>query len=188
MRFIKPGKKSSKSDEELIAGYRSGNDPVVIEILFERFSHLVFAVSMKYLKNEEDSKDVVIAVFEKLPNDLIKYNIQNFSSWLHSVTKNHCLRFLSRKKKFTIDTEKIPDLFEEEDEGFSAVYLPYLNESIGQLNDDQKTCIELFYLQNMTYKEVSEQTRFNLNEVKSHIQNGKRNLKIILQKINNDTK
>ena len=186
MRFIQSGKESSKSDAEIISGYRFSRNPVFIGILFDRYSHLIFAVCMKYLKNEEDSKDAVIQIFEKLPTDLINYDINHFSSWLHVVTKNYCFRFLSKNKNYTIDAEKIPDHTEEDDDTFGKQFLPHLDEAILNLKDEQRICIELFYIQNLSYQEISEKTKFSMNEVKSFIQNGKRNLKIILLKKSND--
>ena len=141
---------------------------------------------MKYLKNVDDSKDAVIRIFEKLPKDLLNYTIHNFSSWLHTVTKNDCLRFLSKKKNHLFVVDNLPDKIADEEDPFVQQFLPFLETGIKQLNDDQRTCIELFYIQNMSYQEVSEKTQFTMNEVKSHIQNGKRNLKIILLKKSND--
>ncbi len=179
--LLQSGKSNSKSDEELIADYRSSEDPEIISVLFDRYSHLVFAVSMKYLKDEDDSKDVTIQIFEKLPKDLITYDIQKFSSWLHTVTKNYSLRFLSRKKR-TVEIKNLADPPEEETDEIIETYLPHLEEAIKQLNDQQRTCIHLFYIRKMSYTEVSEHTGYSMLEVKSYIQNGKRNLKIILLK------
>lgn len=186
MLFIKSGNKSSKSDEELISSYLSSKDPVFIGMLFDRYSHLVFAVSMKFLKNEDDSKDAVIHIFEKLPRDLVNYSIHNFSSWLHTVTRNYCFRFLSKNKNNFVQIENIPDLIDGEDDSFEKIYLPFLDDAINSLNNEQKICIDLFYIQNRSYQEISEITKYSLKEVKSYIQNGKRNLKIILLKKSND--
>ena len=187
MLFIKSEKGSPKSDEELISSYTLTRDSHIIGILFERYCHLVFAVSMKFLKNEDDCKDAVIQIFEKLPKDLLNYNIHNFSSWLHSVTKNYCFRFLSKKKNSTFNVDNIPNIIDEDDDSFEKVYLPFLGDAINKLNKEQQICIELFYIQNLSYQEVSKKTKFSMNEVKSFIQNGKRNLKIILLKKSNDT-
>jgi RNA polymerase sigma-70 factor (ECF subfamily) len=182
MLFIKSGKRSDKSDEEIISEFRKTRDNIFIGILFDRYNHLVFAVSMKYLKNEDDSKDTVIRVFEKLPGDLVKYSIQNFSAWLHTVTKNDCFRYLSKKKNHSSSIENIPEPYEEEEASFITDYLPLLDHALEKLNDQQRICIEMFYIQNLSYEEVSEKTGFSLNQVKSYIQNGKRNLKLILSK------
>jgi RNA polymerase sigma factor (sigma-70 family) len=186
MRFIKSGKESNKSDAELISLFRSNGDHEIIAQLFDRYSHLVFAVSMKYLKNEEDSKDAVLHIFERLPKDLSRYDIQNFSSWLHTVTKNYCFRFLSKKKYNSADIERIADQSDEDESEFIQQYIPFLNDAIGSLKEEQRICIELFYIQNLSYQEVSDKTNYTLNEVKSYIQNGKRNLKILLLKKSND--
>ncbi len=187
MRFIKSGQESTKSDADIINAFLASGDHQYIGMLFDRYSHLVFAVSMKYLKNEEDSKDATLHIFEKLPKDLLHYEIRNFSSWLHTVTKNYCFRFLSKKKFNTLDSEKIPDNQEDSEDEFLVQYLPFLNDAISSLKDEQRICIEFFYIQNLSYQEVSEKTGYTMNEVKSYIQNGKRNLKIILLKKSNDT-
>ena len=186
MLFLKSGKGSEKSDDEIISAYRRSKDPLLIGMLFDRYCHLVFGVSMKYLRNEDDSKDAVIQIFEKLPSDLINYEIRNFSSWLHTVTKNYCYRYLSKNKHFSVEADNIPDRSDEDDDGFEKIHLPHLNEAIGQLKDEQRICIELFYIQNLSYEEVSTNTGYNMNQVKSYIQNGKRNLKIILLKKTNE--
>lgn len=186
MLFIRSGKGSQKTDDEIIEDYRKRRDPLCIEMLFDRYSHLVFAVSMKYLKDEEESKDVVLVIFEKLPGDILKYKIQNFSSWLHSVTKNYCIRVLSKKKYTAGYTDRIPDTSMEEEDDFISNYLPHLNAAISKLSEEQKICIDLFYIQNLTYQEVSDKSGYNMNQVKSYIQNGKRNLKNILLNKSNE--
>ena len=185
MRFLRSGRQSDKSDEEIISSYRSTRDISLIGVLFDRYSHLVFAVAMKYLRNEEDSKDVVLEIFEKLPKDLTAYEIRNFSSWIHTVTRNHCFRFLSSRNYYT-GTELLEDTDENDEETFQSVYLPLLGEAIGELNAEQKICIELFYIKNLSYEEVSSATGYTMNQVKSYIQNGKRNLKIILLRKSNE--
>jgi RNA polymerase sigma factor (sigma-70 family) len=185
MQFLRSGRNSTKSDDEIITAYKESKDPEYIAILFDRYCHLVFAVAMKYLKNEDDSKDTVLKVFEKLPSDLIAYNILHFSAWIHTVTKNHCMKFLSSRKFYSSKTENIAADIEEEDD-FKTIYLPHLEKAILELNDEQRICIDLFYLQNLSYTEVSERSGFSMNQVKSYIQNGKRNLKIILTKKANE--
>ncbi len=188
MQFLKSGKGTSKNDVEIISAYRKNQDPDLIGMLFDRYSHLIFAVSMKYLKNEENSKDAVLKIFEKLPRDLMAYDIQNFSAWIHTVTKNYCFKALSSTKYFSSNIEQLVDKTEEDDRGFEAEYLPHLEKAIEQLKNEQKICIDLFYMKNMSYQEVSDKTGFNMNQVKSFIQNGKRNLKIILMKKIDDKK
>lgn len=177
------------SDEELVAAYAKSYDQACVGILYERYAHLVFGVCMKYLKNRDESKDAVINIFEKLLNDLKIHQVSNFKSWIHSVARNHCLMLLRKSNR--PGTERDVDELsyklkaeEEEEAVVKEIKLQQLENAITQLNEEQKKCIELFYLQDKCYQEVAEITGYSMNTVKSAIQNGKRNLKIILSRQN----
>lgn len=181
---------NSITDLELIDIYKSKNDKSIIGELFKRYTKFVFAICMKYLKNIEKSEEAVMQIFEKLFTDLLKHNIDNFKSWLHVVTKNYCLHLL-RSESFQIkrdnEIKNTTDLFMEkhdflylDSEDNSEDKLNRLEMAINSLSIDQKNCIDLFYLQEKCYDEVAKITGYTMNQVKSYIQNGKRNLKIYL--------
>lgn len=181
------------SDNELILEYKNNQNSVFVGVLYKRYSHLALGLCYKYLKNEDDAKDAVMQIFEKLLADLIKHDIEYFKSWLYTFSKNHCLMILrSRQQKL----KKEVDLLIHADSFMETNHLSHLNNendekekqysdlesAIMQLNDDQKKCIELFYLQEKSYAEIVEITHYTMNEVKSFIQNGKRNLKLKLER------
>lgn len=178
-------------DHELILKYRESRNTEVIAILFQRYTHLVYGVCLKYLEDQDDAKDAVMEIFEGLIEDLLKHEVHNFKSWLHSVTRNHCLMKLRKEKDLVMDFEKIygktgEDFVEiTEDLHQENVLENYNPEDLAQvlktLKEPQRRCIELFYLEGKSYQEVSEITGYSMNEVKSHVQNGKRNLKIRLE-------
>jgi RNA polymerase sigma-70 factor (ECF subfamily) len=181
---IKSSAKNSKSDLELVADYKVTGDTVCIEILFNRYCHLVFAVAMKYLHNAEESKDAVIDIFEKVPKDISLYDIRNFSNWLFVITKNHCFRLLKKRKSaFPEDAldSGAQEFWEDAgDDDLEKLLVEHLEESLKTLNEEQRICISLFYLKEKSYVEIEQTTGFTYKQVKSHIQNGKRNLKIYL--------
>jgi len=187
MRFLRSKKVISRDDASVIAEYKKSADPVYIEVLFDRYCHLIFAVCMNYLKNEEDSKDAVIQVFEKLPEHLKKYEISNFSNWLYSVAKHHCFKML-KKRQFNAGIDEELNYFvadeEEEKDELTDQLLLHLDEAMLTLNEEQSKCVKMFYLEEKSYKEIEEFTGYNYEKVKSYIQNGKRNLKIYLTKKN----
>ncbi len=186
MKFLRSRKNFQEDDASVINSYKKTSDSFYLGILFDRYSHLVFAVSMNYFKNEEDSKDAVIHIFERLTGDLKKYEIRNFSHWIHRVTRNYCLRQLN-KKPFTVKLEEEISYFATEEdppETFSTQYLSHLEEAMSTLNEEQKKCVKLFYIEEKSYKEIETMTGYNFEKVKSYIQNGKRNLKIYLLKKN----
>ncbi len=177
------------TDDELIRLYKTGKDIAVAGALYSRYSHLVFGVCMKYLKDEDDSKDAAMQVFEKLLKELLRHEIGNFRPWLHTVTKFHCLMILRAGKKEMSGMD--PAVMEKElsmhPSGPSTEEvlekeerLRLLEKAILELDEHQQKCIRLFYLEEKSYQQVSEITGYNLNQVKSYIQNGKRNLKIIM--------
>ncbi|NVO18517.1 MAG: sigma-70 family RNA polymerase sigma factor [Bacteroidetes bacterium] len=160
--------------------------------LFERYTHLVFSVGMKYLGNDAEAQDMVMTVFEKLFEELKRQQINSFKSWLYMVAKNQCLMHLRHEKSINRNRQEIlADLRAEVMENEIPGHLvpgngedkaAQLENAIQALNAAQKLCVELFYLQEKSYKEVAETTGFSMNEVKSHIQNGKRKIKIFLEK------
>ena len=190
-RAKKEHAKGGLSDEALVKSYRQNGDMAVLGELYQRYTGLVFGVCMKYLKNEDDSKDAVMQIFEKLTINLKKHEVNNFRSWLHVLTKNHCLMWLRaeknrhRKDIQDINLEKNVEFvyyLHHNDENHREEDLENLKTAITSLPDGQKQCIELFYLYEKCYKEIVEITGFELKKVKSYIQNGRRNLKNYIEK------
>jgi len=177
-------------DTELVLKYKESGDNTMVGVLFERYTHLVYGVCMKYLRDEDESKDALMQIFEKLLVDLKKHEITYFKGWLHTVARNHCLMFIrSRKSEFNKQKEmkkdftagvESDDYLHLENVDVKEKHLTNLEEGIKQLNEEQKLCVELFYLQEKCYQEIAEETGFTMKQVKSYIQNGKRNLKIYL--------
>jgi RNA polymerase sigma factor (sigma-70 family) len=175
---------ASLSDEELIARYKQSEDNAYIGELYKKYTHLVLGVCMKYLRDREEAKDAVMQIFEKLMSDLKKHEVANFRGWLHMVAKNHCLMKL-RNKTQMLDIDQLRESSDNVVEfnydlhpvNESEMQLGNLEEAISCLDEDQRKCVELFYLKERSYKDVADATGFTLNQVKSYIQNGKRNLK-----------
>ncbi|NOT74861.1 MAG: sigma-70 family RNA polymerase sigma factor [Cyclobacteriaceae bacterium] len=151
-----------------------------------RYTSMVYGVCLKYLKDREESKDAVMQIHEKLIASLLNHKVLNFKSWLYVNARNHCLMQI-RSKKGKIMEEISPFLMEnglEEhpDEGTELEQnISKLEKCIQTLMGEQQQCVRLFYLQEKCYKDIAEETRFDLNQVKSYIQNGKRNLKICME-------
>ena len=178
------------SDRELVYRYQKSRNKRYIGELYERYGHLVFGVSLKYLKNVQEAQDNVMLVFEKLMSELEKSDIKNFKAWIHTVTKNQCLMHLRKNKNVRSKEQSIEPIeysLASETTDVEQVIakehsLTQMEQALNQLKKEQKTCVELFYLKEKCYQDIAEITGFSLKQVKSYIQNGKRNLKIILTK------
>lgn len=176
------------SDQQLLDSFYRDHDNYWLGILFQRYTLLLYGVCMKYLKNEEEAKDGVQQVFLKAITELHKYPVQYFKSWLYMVAKNHCLMRL-REKQGRVATE-INDQQIADDSDISSMnslvekdrQLELMNESLSELNNEQKQCVTLFYLEKRSYQDIAGITGFSVMQVKSYIQNGKRNLKLLMEK------
>jgi RNA polymerase sigma factor (sigma-70 family) len=182
----------SFSDEDLIRCFKKNHNNGYLSELFERYTHLVFGVCMKYLRDEEESEDAVMVIFENLMTSLHKQEVANFKSWIYSVSKNHCLMNLrksraSEKSQSGYMENVRQEIMESEDvfhlnNGLEIEEkIPMLQLAIAKLNEEQRKCIELIYLQDKSYQEVAVITGYSLKQIKSYIQNGKRNLKNYLE-------
>ena len=176
-------------DNELLSKFYADHDNEWLGILLQRYTMLLLGVSMKYLKNEEEAKDCVQQVFLKAINELHKYKVAYFKSWIYMVAKNHCLMKLREKGKYTAEiNDEVMTARDEvttiNDHIEKDKTLNNMANALQQLNTEQQQCVTLFYLEKKSYQEITELTSYNLLQVKSHIQNGKRNLKIIMESMN----
>ena len=183
--FNRPITTNSNEDDVLLKGYQRDGDLAVLGKLFEKYMHLVFGICLKYLKDEDQSKDAVMAIFEELVVKVKQHEIREFKSWLYVLSRNYCLMQLRAAKKVEIiSLEGVMefDMFLHPDETDTEVQKQILERCMSKLIRGQQQSIDLFYFGEKCYKEIVEITGFTLNEVKSYIQNGRRNLKICMEK------
>ncbi|WP_413670204.1 RNA polymerase sigma factor [Mucilaginibacter sp. Mucisp86] len=183
--FIKPQKPGKSTDEELLSDYRASGNLTVLGNLYERYMPLVYGVCLKYLKDEELAKDAVMGIFEELVDKVKKHEINQFRNWVYVLGRNYCLMQLrSGKKMELVNLDEVMEFtpFLHPDDNNREEALKALESCIAGLTSGQKQSIDLFYLKEKCYKEIADITGYTLNEVKSYIQNGKRNLKICLER------
>lgn len=193
MRIVGSNKRSDLSDRELVVRYRYSYDNEYIGELFQRYAHLVFGVCLKHLGEEERARDAVMEIFEKVMSELRKHDVEFFKTWLHTVARNHCLMGIRK------ETAQRPHVEEFEREGRRVVETDLelhlngvdpteidkqLESAINQLNEKQQNCIRQFYFEKKSYQEIADATGFTVKEVKSHLQNAKRNLRLKMDRAN----
>ena len=177
------------SDQDLIKAYHSSENNQYVGVLYKRYISLVYGLCYKYLDNHHDAEDASTNIFCLVMEKLKENDVTYFKSWLYIVSKNYILSWIRKNKNnhFTY-VEEFSDSFMEND---SEVRLnikelqedsnDLLKLGLENLKEAQQVCVELFYVQEKSYVEVAEVTSFDLKQVKSHIQNGKRNLKNFLE-------
>jgi RNA polymerase sigma-70 factor (ECF subfamily) len=191
--ILQSSKSLNKSDESLVQMYRETNDKALIGELFNRYSGFVLAICMKYLKNNSEAEETTLVVFESLFSKLKHHKVEYFKTWLYSVAKNTCLELLrknhSRRKREAeyqkteaMFMESVPEYHQKEENELKQNEDKALEEALNSLGEEQKVCLELFYMKGLTYNEIEKETGYSLKKVKSYLQNGKRNLKKKLEK------
>lgn len=187
MRFLKLHTKTPKSDEELLTLLRKTNDLSYFQQLYERHIPLIYGLALKYLKDGQSAQDAVIDIYENLADKITKYEIEVFKNWIYSVTKNHCFAILKENKKEII-VNFDSNLVESDvtitllDENNDEEKLEAVNDCVKQLPEPQRIAITAFFFDNKSYAEIVDETGYQLKSVKSYIQNGRRNLKICIEK------
>ncbi|WP_423126669.1 RNA polymerase sigma factor [Gaoshiqia sp. Z1-71] len=190
--FLKSKHKTDLTDEEIVLQYKRGNDQELLAHLYGRYVTLVFGLCLKYFSDREQSKDLVMQIFEKLAVDLHRHEVRQFRSWLYVTSKNHCLMEL-RKRESLRKREK--DWVEKQagfvefqhqthpiEDGVDLQLNEALRDCLNRLKEEQRQCLHWFYYESKSYREITGLTGLEEQKVKSLLQNGKRNLKICLEK------
>jgi RNA polymerase sigma factor (sigma-70 family) len=176
-------------DNELIERFRYSHDNQYVGELYTRYAHLVLGLCIKYFEDVDVAKDATMSIFELLLHELKRHHIDHFKSWLYTVSKNYCLQELrkkkSRNKKEDLFKDFLQDTMESEldmhPKEHKELLLLRMEKLLPTLKNNQRLCLKMFYLEGKSYVDISYELNFSLKEVKSHIQNGKRNLKIKMQ-------
>lgn len=187
MKFFSLNKKKEYSDEELLFQYKETGKAEYFHQLYERYIPLIYGLCLKYLQSPESSQDAVIDIYENLSQKIQDYEIKVFKNWLYSVVKHHCFHLLKESKKEIIvnfdsqlmESDDALALFSEnrDEEKENA-----LNKCMENLPEPQRVSVDKFFYENKSYADIVDETGFHLKSVKSYIQNGKRNLKICIEK------
>jgi len=185
--FLKNIPTNALPDKELVNLFRTSGNMEVLAVLFQRYMDLLYGVCLKYLKQPETAKDAVMQIFEELVTKLPKHEVDNFKSWLYTLAKNYCLMQLRTPKNLKTTEFKVESMQLEEEAHLNGIQLKEenlqkLERCLQTLSTEQKKAVELFYLQNKCYKEIAEATGIEWNKIRSFIQNGRRNLKICMEK------
>jgi RNA polymerase sigma factor (sigma-70 family) len=183
------------NDAQLLAEIREKGSSEAIGVLFERYAHLLYGVCLKVLQDQEASRDAVMDIWAELPAKIQRSEIQVLRNWLWSVARNHCLMELRKRQKLgerqtlildsAMENPAVSHLMDKNlQEESLEIQLVGLENCLETLKVEQRDCVRMFYQEEKSYKDIEHLMGLSFKEVKSYIQNGKRNLKLCLESKN----
>ncbi len=187
MRNFSSHSDHSGDDEHLLAEFLATGDTELLGELYGRYIPLVYGLCLKYLDRPADAEDATMELFEELVTKVTAHRIRNFRTWLWSVARNHCLQRLRREKRTVrVDFEdrvvESATLLHLLSEGTDETALAALERCMEKLPERQREAVEMFFMERRSYADIAEATLGEVRSVKSYIQNGKRNLRICLER------
>lgn len=188
LRFLRPNIPEHLSDEQLLADYVGGSGGSrSLGILYERYMPMVYGVCVKILKDSGKAEDAVMAIYEELVRKVKDHQIESFRGWLYVLARNYCLMEWRKAQRKPTDHHAPEDMVRYDAvEPVFEYELPQgsnsLERCLAELVERQRTCVQWFYYEDKSYKEIADMMAEDLGKVRSYIQNGKRNLRLCMEK------
>lgn len=180
---------SALTDEELLQLFKTSGRNDYFGELFNRYIPLIYGVCLKYMSDDFMAKDAVLQLFDQLLPKIASYNIAVFRTWLYDVVRNHCLQLIRKQNQSVFSLEFVMESIESDEvllllteKENTCGQLEVLNQCMEQLPGMERLTIRLFFMEELSYADISQETGISLNQVKSYIQNGKRHLRLCLEK------
>lgn len=177
------------SDEQLLLEYNKSDKKSYVRELFKRYLPLIYGVCLNYLKDADYAEDVVKQIFDNLQYKLTDSKIVSFRDWIYNFTKDYCLQAEGKEndvvpadaEEQTTKRNKVLDLLESNDDNQADL----LADRLKELSQKQRVSINYFFKDKIPYAEIADKTGYTLKQVKSYIENGKRELENYLEETNN---
>tara|TARA_B110000046_G_scaffold149919_1_gene158176 strand:+ start:2922 stop:3485 length:564 start_codon:yes stop_codon:yes gene_type:complete len=183
---------NNKKLEINISKAKDGNQ-AAFRFLLDTFWPNVYNYQLKRTKSENDAEDITIQTFSKAFDKIHTFDDQYvFKTWLITISKNVHIDLLRKKKaSFFAETtieqeEKVYLVVDEnptpEDKIIREQNLAKLLRDIKKLKPKYQEVIQLRYLQELSYKEISKQINEPMNNVKVKLLRAKKLLAAIIKK------
>lgn len=161
-------------DEEIVSKIQIENKTELFEILYHRYRKKVLDKCYSLVKNkplaEELTEDIFSKTFEKISSFK---NMSSFSSWLYSLTYNHCIDYLRFKKKLHYPDwnreHEIPEIVDESEEDLNEINYENLLVIFEMIHPEEKALILMKYQDNLSMKQIGESLRISEDATKMRL-------------------
>ncbi|NIR49575.1 MAG: sigma-70 family RNA polymerase sigma factor [Phycisphaerae bacterium] len=173
-------------DSLWIHKYVDSKDTQYLGHLYEKYKRKIFMLCVKMVKNTEEAKDLTSETFIKAFDHITEFRCGSpFPPWLSRIATNLCIDHLRHGSRV-----KFQQIYSYETEAHTIDPRPLGNQNhlrhrilqvLKQLKPPQRRCFCLFYIHRLSYQEVADLTGYSFDQVRSHIQNGRRKFKILME-------
>lgn len=172
----------NQSDEALVEAIVSDNNTLLFEVLYDRYSSLVYNKCYGFAKDADEAKDLTQDVFLKLFVKLASFKGKSkFSTWLYSFTYNHCVNYVTRStaKKFEkqsvdyADIENLSDDDDPDDNSILTMKVDKLKVALELISPEEKMILLLKYQENLSVKEIESALNIGESAVKMRVKRAK---------------
>jgi len=152
------------------------------QLLFDRFSPVMFGLCKRYLKNREDAEDVLVEGFFKVLTKLEQYSGQgSFEGWIRRIMVNEALMHLRKNKNLKMTLEindhHLKTMVTVEDELQAADILNLLD----RLPTGYRTVFNLYVLEGYKHREIAEMLGISINTSKSQLILAKKRMQALVK-------
>ena len=173
------------TDEALVELIVTSQDPLLFEILYERYVFMVFNKCLSFSKNNQEAEDICQDIFIKL---LIKIKSfkgdSRFSTWMYSFTYNHCVNYYHRNKfkkyeKNILNIEQMDDevpVQASDDDLEQLLKLKKLKIAMGLIPNEDKEILILKYQDFKSIKDLMELHNAGESAIKMRLKRAKEKL------------
>jgi RNA polymerase sigma factor (sigma-70 family) len=172
-------------DAALIEKVKKG-DTQAFRQLVDKYKDVSLSLACSILKDKEKAEDVLQDVFIKVFQKASSFKHQSaFSSWLYRIVVNTSYNDLKRNKSYL----ELENLNSNESQANEKTVLQQLKEedqkkfvvvALNRLKPDEALVLRLFYLCDMSLKEVQKVTNFTASKIKVDLHRGRKNMEIVL--------
>lgn len=171
------------SDNEVIEEIKKGNK-ALFEVLYNRYTDKVFYRALGLTKDTNIAKDLSHDIMIKLFLNLSKFRgTAPFSLWVHSISYNHCIDYLRRKKKMTymdFESDELHQIKADDSElefkKVKELRLEQLEFYMEQLATDDRMILMMFYMDELSIKQVSKLLEIGESAVKMRLMRARKRL------------
>jgi RNA polymerase sigma factor (sigma-70 family) len=168
-------------DEEIVKEITRNDKTFLFEILYNRYYSKILDKSYSLVKNGELAADLTRDILSKVYEKLKSYKgNSSFSSWIYSITYNHCIDFLREKKKLHYPDwnmqNDLPEIIDEVEDDNTLLNYDRLLKLLDLIHTEEKALLVMKYQDELSLKEISEALRISESAAKMRIKRAKARL------------